>query len=220
MEQLKEEWKFFEYGNLQYRISNYGTIIGLARGRELKQRLNEDGYLMVTLGDMKHRTGHSVHRLVAINFIPNPNNLPEVNHIDTNRQNPRVDNLEWCTHQDNVIHSCKLGNYEKPYFKGENNPNYGNHILSEYYKNNPDIAKEKLSRPGGKNGRATPVNLYDLDYNLVKNFSYIGECCEWLIENGYTKRKGAKVDNLREVLRPYIKNNKIYMDKFYIKTKE
>ena len=190
MNEVKEEWKPYTFGNLNYLVSNFGNIIGLSRNRKLKTRLNEDGYLMVTLGDMKHRTTKTVHRIVSELFVPNddPINKVEVNHLDTNRQNPRFDNLEWTTHIDNVAYSVSLGNYDKSNYRGENNPNYGNHILSEIYKNNLELAKEKLSRPGAQNGRAIPIEVYDLNMNLIKRFEYIGECCQWLIDNGYIKK--------------------------------
>ena len=60
---------------------------------------------------MNRRTSMKIHRLVATTFIPNPQKLPEVNHIDCNRQNSRADNLEWVTHQDNISHSVRMGNY-------------------------------------------------------------------------------------------------------------
>lgn len=47
--------------------------------------------------------------MVALTFIPNPNNLPVINHIDGNKQNNRVDNLEWCTHSENDLHAFRLG---------------------------------------------------------------------------------------------------------------
>lgn len=65
-------------------------------------------YLMIKLinnsGQRKHLL---IHRLVAQAFIPNPNNLPEVNHKDKNTQNPKVENLEWCTRKDNLYDSYK-----------------------------------------------------------------------------------------------------------------
>lgn len=218
-EEIKEKWKPYKYGNLNYLVSNFGNIIGCGRNKELKQRLNKDGYLMVTLGDMEHRIGRPVHLLVAELFVQNdnPETKTEVNHKDTNRQNPRFDNLEWVSHYDNVQYSVKLGNYAKPQFKGKGNPNYGNHILSDYYKNNPDIAKEKLSRPAEQNGRATEVIVYDLNMNEVNRFKYIGAFCQWLIDNGYTKRKKTSVNSLRSSLGIYFKENKPYMNMFYLK---
>ena len=56
--------------------------------KEISQRLNKDGYLQVTVGLDGHRTQYRVHRMVAEAFIPNPDNLPEVNHKDFNRDNP------------------------------------------------------------------------------------------------------------------------------------
>lgn len=67
--------------------------------------VDRDGYLKVKLN--KNRTGKMffIHRLVALVFLDNPKNLPEVNHKDKDRSNPSVHNLEWVTHQDNIIHS-------------------------------------------------------------------------------------------------------------------
>ena len=107
---MKELWKEVELHGLQYKVSNYGKVIG-KRGI-VKQRINSDGYPTITVGKMENRTSMRVHRIVATLFIPNPNNLPEVNHLDCDRQNSRADNLEWTTHQDNVTHSQKLGNYK------------------------------------------------------------------------------------------------------------
>lgn len=62
-----------------------------------------------------------VHRLVALHFIPNPNNLPEVNHIDGDKNNNHVSNLEWCTNLQNIRHSYKIGTHKIR--KGDNAPN-------------------------------------------------------------------------------------------------
>ena len=219
MEEVKEEWKSYTYGNLDYLVSNFGRVIGCARNKELKTRLNEDGYLMVTLGDMQHRSAKFVHLIVAELFVENddPINKVEVNHIDTDRQNPKFYNLEWCTHYDNVQHSVKLGNYAKPYYKGENNPNYGNDTLKRKYAENPELSKKNNSRPKGQNGRAVRIAMYDINMNEIKRFEYIGELCQWLIDNQYTKRNTTNVEHLRTTITPYIKNAKLYMNKFYFK---
>jgi hypothetical protein len=65
------------------------------------------GYFRLCLFDSKNRKPYLVHRLVADAFIPNPNNLPEVNHINGDKTDNRVENLEWCTTRYNVQHSHK-----------------------------------------------------------------------------------------------------------------
>ena len=104
---IKEEWKPYTYGNLNYLVSNFGNIIGCGRNKKLKTRSNEDGYMYVTLGDMNHRSTRPVHRIVAELFVYNddPENKVEVNHKDFNRMNPRFDNLEWTTHKENIDYS-------------------------------------------------------------------------------------------------------------------
>nr|DAO18394.1 MAG TPA: homing endonuclease [Caudoviricetes sp.] len=97
------------YYGADYLIFNDGTLYG--KRKMIKSRVDADGYLAVTVGDMQHRTCIRVHRIIAEQFVPNPNNLPEVNHIDYNRLNPSADNLEWVSHQDNVTHSVKAGHY-------------------------------------------------------------------------------------------------------------
>ena len=113
----KEIFKDYEYGGLKYKIGNFGTIYGTRFSRPLKQRIDKDGYLTVTMG-IKNRTIKKVHRLVAELFIPNPNNLPEVNHKDCNRQNPKYNNLEWSTHIENIKYSVDIGHYKIDINKG------------------------------------------------------------------------------------------------------
>lgn len=74
----------------------------------------------VTLGRLRDRHPRiKVHRIVAEQFVPNPNNYAEVNHIDYNRTNNHFSNLEWCTHQYNILHSQKAGHYKNK--SGESN---------------------------------------------------------------------------------------------------
>ena len=108
---MEEKWKEYEYRGIIYKVSNYGRIIG-ARGKILKTRLDEDGYLSVTLGgEHKGRSGVRVHRIVALLFVENsnPNKYVEVNHKDFNRENCRADNLEWTTHSNNINYSMNKG---------------------------------------------------------------------------------------------------------------
>lgn len=83
-----------------YFISEDGNFYN-SRGRQLKQFHRCRGYYGVKL---RNRT-YYVHRLIAEAFIPNPDNLPQVNHIDKDRSNNSIDNLEWCSPQHNIEHS-------------------------------------------------------------------------------------------------------------------
>ena len=82
----------------------------LKNGKEkiLKPWPNNGNYLMVGLYKNKNCKPFYVHRLVAITFIPNPNNLPQVNHKDENKANNRVENLEWCTAKYNTNYGTAL----------------------------------------------------------------------------------------------------------------
>ena len=99
-----------------YKIGNKGTVIGFSRSNDnryknkqwvLKQYKDRNGYVYVTLSNNKKRKTIKVHRLVAEAFLDNPNNYPCVNHIDSNRTNNEVENLEFCTHKQNIEHAYK-----------------------------------------------------------------------------------------------------------------
>ena len=108
---INEEWRPIPNTNGRYEISNYG------RARTNNQRpglltltKQASGYLyvMVQLTNGKQKNCR-VNRLVAQMFVPNPDNLPEVNHIDGNKENNHVSNLEWCTYQANMQHAVRTG---------------------------------------------------------------------------------------------------------------
>jgi hypothetical protein len=108
-----EIWKDIQGYEGIYQISNLGRIKSLHRdytnGRILNPAKNNRGYLRLGLSGNGKVRYDSVHRLVAETFIPNPKNLPEVNHIDGNKLNNRVENLEWVTKGENQAHAYKTG---------------------------------------------------------------------------------------------------------------
>lgn len=106
----------------RYEVSNLGNVRSLLTGNLMKLGVTPFGYLRVNLRYANCRKYKSffVHRLVASAFIPNPRGCKEVNHKDSNRQNNKVTNLEWCTRKENVKHSFEFGNASN---KGLRNPN-------------------------------------------------------------------------------------------------
>ena len=101
-----EEWKCI-LGFEQYSVSTYGNIRNNATNKVLKPRIRKDGYLQVSVkpdGQKSNKT-FRIHREVANAFIDNTDNLPHVNHIDGNKQNNKVPNLEWSSISDNMKHA-------------------------------------------------------------------------------------------------------------------
>tara|TARA_R110002167_G_scaffold361407_1_gene579712 strand:+ start:1003 stop:1464 length:462 start_codon:yes stop_codon:yes gene_type:complete len=105
-----EIWKSIkDYEN--YEVSNLGRVKSIRNGKDvfLKFRDNGKGYNVSALYNKGVRKDIKVHRLVAINFIENKYNKPQVNHINGIKSDNNSDNLEWCTNKENTIHSYSLG---------------------------------------------------------------------------------------------------------------
>jgi len=127
METRTEEWRavagyegLYEVSNLgrvrklanvSYRPNRWGTITEYhQKGKMLVPAFDgKKNYLFIALSKEGTKTFFTIHRLVAKAFIPNPDNLPQVNHKDENKTNNRADNLEWCTN----IYNSYYGNHSK-----------------------------------------------------------------------------------------------------------
>ena len=104
-----EVWKDVPGYEGLYIASNLGRVKGLKRGKILSPAPNEKGYLHIVLcknGIMKTK---KLHKIIAQTFVPNGSGLTEINHIDGNKLNNAADNLEWCSHLENMRHAVKLG---------------------------------------------------------------------------------------------------------------
>ena len=123
---MQEIWKDIKDYEGLYQISNLGRIKSFRRSTKFKcpdeyiltPTVANNGYMQVTFYKDKTKHKFLVHRLVAKAFLPNPNNYPQVNHKDENRENNRVDNLEWCTAEYNNAYGTaqlrKIDTVSKP----------------------------------------------------------------------------------------------------------
>lgn len=201
-----------------YFVSNYGNVYSTKKGELRPLKLCVDSknrYMLVHLSINGKAKNCLVHRLVAIAFIDNPNNYNEINHIDNNPQNNRVDNLEWCTRKYNLEQSyktmspvrnfneCKL--YIDKKLVGEfqsinaaaryaaNNHQYSYKSLQKYLRcgNCEIVLKNKTSRVNISDGKVHKtynvgkVNLYHND-NFVGQFNSIEEIYRTYKEKGIT----------------------------------
>ena len=123
---MKEIFKDIPGFEGYYQVSNLGRVKTLGNGNStnpfssiekvMKTKLNKSGYIHIKLRKDNKNIYTSVHRLVAMTFLENKENKSQVNHKDGNKTNNIVDNLEWVTSQENIIHSVKNG--LQPIFKG------------------------------------------------------------------------------------------------------
>lgn len=103
---MEEIWKDIAGYEGLYKVSNKGRVYNLKFERFMGHISNK--YMCVRLGKYGKQKNYKVHRLVAQAFIPNPDNLPFINHKDENKLNNCVDNLEWCTREYNVNYGTAI----------------------------------------------------------------------------------------------------------------
>ena len=172
---MEEVWKDIEGYDREYQISNLGNVRSLNYNRTgetriLKTRINKHGYVCINLG--RKRKGFKVHRLVAIAFIPNPDNKPCVDHINTIKTDNRVENLRWVTHEENANNPLSR-EHKSEAFKGEKHPMYGRRG-----KDNPNFGKKhteefKQARRGENNPHSKEIYCVELDrkFTTIKQAS-------------------------------------------------
>jgi len=101
---MTEYWESLNGHEGSYSISNFGNIKSIHRNKLLKPYVNPEGYLKFHLTSSPYVSKlHSLHRLVALQFIPNPENKDTVDHIDGNKSNNSVINLQWMTTKENTV---------------------------------------------------------------------------------------------------------------------
>ena len=106
----------------------------------MSQRLRPDGYVAVSLYRNGKQKQYFLHRLLAQTYIPNPNNYPEVNHIDENKSNNDITNLEWCTHKYNSNYGTRL----------QRMATTNSVPVIQYDKSGNEIARYKSQKGGGR----------------------------------------------------------------------
>lgn len=107
-----EVWKRVE-GYTRYEVSNYGRVRNFFTKEQKALRKTKTGYMITDLKENGSKKTAYVHRLVAQAFIPNPNNKPQINHKDENKDNNFVSNLEWCTIEYNNQYGNHINNIRK-----------------------------------------------------------------------------------------------------------
>lgn len=131
---MKEIWKDIPNYEGIYKINNLGEIRRystyciydrrIPEYHNIKAHIDKNGYYRVLLSKNNKIKNYLVHRLVAQTFIPNPNNLPQVNHKDENKTNNNVNNLEWCTRS----YNCQYGTRTKRIAEKTRITNKGKHF--------------------------------------------------------------------------------------------
>lgn len=158
------EWKKIEEPFDLYEVSSEGSVRNRKTGKALKPQRNRKGYLKVHLYGREITKFISVHRLVAEAFIPNPNNLPEVNHKDEDKENNKSSNLEWCNRGYNVR-----------YYQERHPNSLARRPLGTYgaYKNKRKVAQKSL------NGEVVAVFESIAEVVRSKGFNNwsISQCC-------------------------------------------
>lgn len=125
-----------------YTISDDGKVYSLLRNRYLNVCATKIGYVHVSLSRDGKRYEKYVHRLVAEAFLPNPDNKTDVNHIDGNKLNNTVENLEWSTHEENIAHRGVIGKTNNGWKSAKSLAKKYDEIVALVYEVSADINRD------------------------------------------------------------------------------
>lgn len=173
---MEEIWKDIPGYEGIYKISNLGKIKALRiwTGRMyikrevlLKPTIARNGYYRITLSNNKKVKYVNMHRLIAETFIPNPNNYSYINHIDGNKQNNNINNLEWCTQSHNIKEAVRIG-LRKTKTRGES----PNSRKVNQYDLSGNLIKEWNS-------------MVEINEELGFDYTCISRCCSGIYKKSY-----------------------------------
>lgn len=166
---MKEVWIPIRNFETLYEISNFGNIRTL-KGVYFKPFINNKGYKCLKFQVNCKVTNLLVHRLVAEHFVENPNNLPEVDHLDVNPKNCRYDNLEWVTHKENMVRASKRGS-----FKHQKNKlgNKSNNTKSKFYNVSFDKSRNRWIAGVTVNKKIMYQKRFKLEIDAAKHVNWI-----------------------------------------------
>ena len=193
-----------------YLITSHGRVFSLKdthdnyRMKEIKQYKGSNGYLCFSASNKSKKKVLSIHRLVAKSFIPNPYNKPQVNHIDEDKTNNHVSNLEWVTVKENANHGTRNKRVSKS-LKGR--------TLSEEHKQNLSLNHSNFK---GTNNPCKTKSVIGFKINGcdIKYYKYINEC----------KKDGFSSGNVSSCCQGKRNKHKgykwFYTDEFFNKRKE
>jgi hypothetical protein len=156
----KEEWKILKE-NVNYSISSFGNIKNNKTNVIRKLQKGTNGYLKteITVEKNKRKTFY-IHRLVAKYFIPNLGNKEQVNHIDCNKENNNVTNLEWCTQGENNKHIYKMGNKISPAKGLKGKDNWRSVPVVQFIKGKPEVFASITDAAKANNIKQSAISNY------------------------------------------------------------